>query len=422
MTTMTNIRYTNRCTKHKAPFARLVRIFKNTVIFFWWLGQVTKEHLVNLWDRHILPWVAGFYYLGKDRFAPWVKRNWEMKILPVLALVELILSWLIIHLMAFIWILTPFYWYLGNKGTVKLIEKIEHVAKARKEKKEESTWGFKFRPVGAIAVATCFALLFGILTYPNGKDSSIPTFPATVGGTDVEIVDPVTEFGKGDTNSSSFEQEAPHEVAPTPASVFDAWYYIYDFSEVEYDENLMSKAERDYCILCVQHECGHSGSLFEDYCEDYGRVQRALAKSFLNQRKNLGYKTLQETISNEIIFGSLKSEIDAIYAILSNGGDTEDLRAAGIANPELYDLYDKTTLNNVNTVVYGLDDIPDNALFWRNDDGETVEDAWNVFLSYYSEEADLTRYLSVKVASSDEVLHPYGYYWLLFAQDNNFQP
>ena len=299
-----------------------------------------------------------------------------------------------------------------SKLTVRLMEKIE-----------KSTKDWKFDPLGAIAVALSIVMLGNILA--NNSPISSTDFVAYKNTNIVSYDEYPSVTLLNEEAEELLVQEPTQQLTKKPSEVSDSglrWFFAYDFAGVLYDERLLPKSERDYLVLCVQHECGHDGSLFADYCSDYGQVQRALAKSFLNQRKNLGCEVLNETIGDTTIFGNLKSQIDKIYTILSDGGDIEDLRNAGIPHPELYDLQDETTINNVNTVVYGLDDIPDNALFWRNDDGISEEEAWNTFLSHYEEVDNLVLYLSVKVPSKDLEHHPKGYYWMLFAQNNNFQP
>jgi hypothetical protein len=348
--------------------------------------MVTKEWTLKFVKSFLEKVGIGIYFIVMV-FAPLLKK----KLKPLANA----LVWVLVRIAALLWYMTANI-FLGKKGTKKALDKNYRASK-------EVKW-INFDPIPVCIWGACF-LLLSLVIIPKTS----PIEPAKSHTSDVSI-------GISDDYHNPDSQNSENK--PRMAYDGERYYFTYDFSEVKYDESYLSVTERDYLILCVQHECGHTGSIFLE-CNDYGLIQRSLSKSFLNQRKNLGYTTVMDTISDTQIFSSLKPEIDTIYAILSNGGDVEDLRAAGVLHPELYDLNDKVTINNVETVIYNLDDVPDNALFWGNRDGYGEEDAYATFLTYFSENANLTNYLSVMVKDYDS---PNGYHWMLFAQDNNFNP
>ena len=358
----------------------------NTVRFFWWLKEVIKEWTVKCAKGSLEKF--GIFLV----FSYLILSHLYKKSAPVLGAIYSVVVWVLVHLVWVVWFLTAGI-ILGKNGTKKLLDKKSRSA-------SELKW-INVDPVPVCIWGACL-LLLSLIIIPKAA-----------------VFEPIEQKSVAASVVAEEDNEGSKTLVPMPrqARESERYYFTYDFNEVNYDESKLSITEQEYLILCVQHECGHTGSIFLN-CNDFGFIQRALAKSFLNQRKNLGQIGLLDTISDTQIFGSLKPEIDEIYTILKNGGDTKDLMAAGIANPEAYDLSDKVTINNVNTVIYGLDDVPENALFWRNEDGFSAEEAYVSFLSNYDSSADLTNYLSVMVKSN---VSPYGYYWMLFVQDNNFQ-
>lgn len=275
-----------------------------------------------------------------------------------LEFISKVVMWIIVFTICALWMLTPFYWCMGDKGTYRVLCWLEKEWKAVDK---------------VLLVLTLIALI--LLPYLASRIPSVPDlkgYNATIGTvTQAEL----TQMSNTTSNQA---EKSPKSLE---SSQFE------DFSEEDF--NLL--------VLAVQHELGYDDDLFNviqlqpdvnaeenNGYATYDLAQQVMAKIIVNQMRTFGYSSIRDTLSDEIQWGEMLPTI--LQALQTKNNSTANVDS--VTGNVRFNLNDKRTRENVARVLSGQDGLPSNLLYERctgyYEVSDNLLDAWADFQTYYN--------------------------------------